>query len=79
MEFIISMIILTLDNKIKSDEANNSIILWPKKGEIRIETDNSRYAVIIEWVELKILKPKILFLGKFTFIWFFYFKLVAHF
>ena len=79
MEFRISIIILALDNNIKSDEANNSIIRWPKKGEIRIETDNIRYAVIIDWVEFKTLKPKILFLGKLTFICFLIFKLVAHF
>ena len=48
MEFRISIIILALDNNIKSDEANNSIIRRPKKGEIRIETDNIRYAVIID-------------------------------
>ena len=70
------MIMLALDIKIKSDEAINSIISWPKKGEIRIEKDNSRYAVIIEWVEFKTLKPKIFFFGKITFICWLIFKLV---
>ena len=70
------MIMLALDIKIKSDEAINSIISWPKKGEIRIEKDNSRYAVIIEWLEFNILNPKILFLGKIFFICFL--RLVVH-
>ena len=51
MELSIRIIILVLDNKIKSDEAINSMSFWPYKGVIRIETDNRRYAVIIEWLE----------------------------
>ncbi len=72
------MIILVLDTKIKSEEAISWISFWPNNGVIRIEANNSKYAVIVEFFEFKTLNPKILFFGKINFISFLAFKFDVH-